>query len=412
MFEGGDGTGGTADHSLEVTVNGDVTGTIFALDAGFEETTGVATGAGGLIALAGHTQLLIQPANTISPSHPTVALYTVDGAFLWSARIALGDGWGRAGGVAIGASGSVYAIAEVGDTADYKDNRTILTKFYPDGTFAWSTISREGLDNVGGPGIALDENENVFVSGALPGEEDGIHTSAVVLTKLDSEGHFEWRKTWEKERSFGTDVGVDAQGDIYVSACIQGPFDEIRGSSLMTPLLIKFDSSGDVLWDSRWSDDEIDTLAWNIHVDADGTSWVSGVDSPRSEGAGQAPEPVFVTKHDAGGEMLWTQDAGLPARMGEYTTSVAVAPSGEVLVATTKEDEDDYLKSLTTTAWLSPEGTPLQGETWDAQAETTYSTGVVFDSFGHGIVAGYMRIAGDDNETTTGPYFLRYPSHN
>jgi hypothetical protein len=43
---------------------------------------------------------------------------------------------------------------------------------------------------VGGPSIALEERENVFVSGAVTGEEDGIHTSAATLSKFDSEGNF------------------------------------------------------------------------------------------------------------------------------------------------------------------------------------------------------------------------------
>src|SRR5690606_28434448 len=57
------GTGGTASggsppddleyHSLDFVVTGEVTGTMLAFDAGFEITTGVATGAGGLVALSG-----------------------------------------------------------------------------------------------------------------------------------------------------------------------------------------------------------------------------------------------------------------------------------------------------------------------------------------------------------------------
>jgi hypothetical protein len=416
---GGNGSSGAAsggsppdevetDHSLDVVVTGDATGTMLAFDAGFEITTGVATGDGGLVALSGHTHLLIEATNAISPGEPTVALYTVDGQHLWSSGIVLGgEGEGRAGDVAIGASGSVYAVSQMGSYPTY---RTVVTKFYPDGAIDWTT-NLEGLGDVGGPGLALDADENVYLSGALTDQlADGTSTSFASLTRFDSDGRFAWQKPWMGEPSFGTDVGVDAQGDVYVSASIQGVYDAVRGSAAMSPLLLKFNAAGDVLWESQWVTDLVDKLAWSLYVDEDGSSWVSGVSWVDDGGAGLPPEPVFVAKHDAAGKLLWMNETGLLARTAEFSTSLALAPDGTLLVATTKEDEVDYLKSLATVAWLSPEGTPQGGETWDPDAETTYAVGVAFDSFGHGIVAGSIRIAGADGEESTfGAYFRRFP---
>lgn len=415
------GTGGTASggsppddvehHSLDFVVTGEVTGTMLAFDAGFEITTGVATGAGGLVALSGHTHLLIEATNAISPAEPTVALYTVDGEHLWSRGIVPdGVGEGRAGDVAIGASGCVYAVSQMGSYPTY---RTVVTKYHPDGAIVWTT-NYEGLGEVGGPGLAVDADENVYLSGAAASElSDGTAANTASLSRFDSDGRFAWQKSWTGGvRSFGTDVGVDAQGDIYVSASIQGAYDSARGSALMSPLLLKFNTAGEVLWESQWVTDEIDRLAWSLYVDADGSSWVSGVSSVDDGGAGLPPEPVFVAKHDAAGNLLWTHETELPARVAEFSTSLALAPDGTLLVATTKEDEVDYLKSLATVTWLSSDGAPLAGagETWNDEAETTYAAGVAFDSFGHGVVAGSMRIAGAyDEESTFGAYFRRFP---
>ncbi|MDP2730854.1 MAG: SBBP repeat-containing protein [Dehalococcoidales bacterium] len=174
--------------------------------------------------------------------------------------------------------------------------------------------------------LALDDDGNVYVTGASHGSRDsGIRTDYATI-KYDSNGNELWVARYEGPT--GSDVSaralaVDGDGNVYVTG---------------NYATIKYDNGGNELWVARHDEtgasiSEIKTLA----LDSDGNVYITGTSR------GDSGHDDYVTiKYDSNGSQLWLAryDDGSP-------TALAVDTAGNVYVTGFSRANNDINGYLT-----------------------------------------------------------------
>jgi len=267
--------------------------------------------------------------------------------------------WGGIGsdegfGVAIDGSGNTYITGHFYDTVDFNpgpgvDEHTsngieniFLSKFNSNGEFQWArTWGGTGYNDTG-YGIAVDAGGNAYITGYFDGTADfdpgpGVdeHTAKgltdIFLTKLDSNGEFQWARTWGGEDFYGDGghgAAIDGSSCIYIAGSFGGTvdFDPGPGVDEHTSkgggdiFLSKFDSNGEFLWARTWGGGNIFADFGNgVTIDGTGNAYVMGgfwgnvdfdpgpgVDKHKSNGA----MDLFLSKLDSNGEFQWARTWG------------------------------------------------------------------------------------------------------
>ena len=283
-----------------------------------------------------------------------------------------------------------------------------LSKFDLDGNFIWAkTWGGEGYDD--GPGVAVDGSGNVYVAGMYasvninfdpaggsgglghPAHDSGILVD-VFLSKFDSNGVFQWVRTWGGQ---GTDeatgiVALDSMNNVYVTgrfACAATApcdFDPGAGTDLHStgsPLgkfnafLSKLDANGNFQWARTWGavgDDEATGLAvygagevyvagrFHDTVDFDPGS---GVDTHTSNGQ----YDMYLNQLDADGNFqgvrTWggsgddfsgvaVDRVGNLYTLGNFAASVDFDPGASVDTHAAVGGNDAYISKFFRTQWM------------------------------------------------------------
>src|SRR5690554_141323 len=187
--------------------------------------------------------------------------------------------------VAVDGNNNVYAIGNKGGAINYwngnfvssghKGNSDIwITKFDKDQNFLWNTnIGSSGIDD--GYSIDVDADGNVYITGQFQrtsgGCEFGYPNTFTTITlpssagynigfvaKLNTNGEFQWIKTFEGGTCFPASISVDPNGDVYTTGYFSGTvdFDPGAGTVNLTStgttgsdvFVSKLDNNGNYLW--------------------------------------------------------------------------------------------------------------------------------------------------------------------
>jgi hypothetical protein len=167
----------------------------------------------------------------------------------------------------------------------------------------WS-ITWGGTDSDTGRGIAIDADDNIYVAGYTSSYGEGLDD--VCLVKYDSSGLFQWSKTWGSaanlglNNEFGHDLTIDSEGNIYVTG-----YTEILGEEDFC--LIKFDSSGDIIWNETYGGVG-DDRTYGIAVDSESNVYMVG--QTNSFGSNN---DIWLIKYNKTGHFQWnvTWDSGV-----------------------------------------------------------------------------------------------------
>jgi hypothetical protein len=258
--------------------------------------------------------------------------FDASGNVLWSQQIGTASdeyGWG----VAVDAAGNAYMCGTTGGSlggpsAGGMD--TWLTKFDSSGNELWrQQIGTAVIDATWS--VAVDASGNAYVSGSTKGDLGGTNQGGndAYLTKFDTSGNELWGRligTSSNDESYS--VAVDAAGNVYFSG--------ITGGSLGGPsaggsdaYLAKFDSSGNELWRQQVGTASED-YGLAVAVDASGNAYISGQTYGSLGGPNAGGRDAFLTKFDASGNELWSQQIGTASLETGY--SVAVDNSGNPFI--------------------------------------------------------------------------------
>ena len=218
-----------------------------------------------------------------------IAKYDSNGSVIWVKSFGSQTddaGWG----ITVGHSGTIAVTGLFGDTIDFSGIKLIskgisdifITKFSSDGVPLW--VQQAGDTSVGkGQSIAMDRDENVYVTGNFVGggivpDCDGVGN--IYIAKYSSGGVKEWMKcVGTGGEEFGAGVAVDSSG-LYVTGGYDNTINfgsgQIPNNGLFDIFIVKFDVSGNALWTDHAGAPKTD-LGSAVALDPNGDLYLSGI---------------------------------------------------------------------------------------------------------------------------------------
>lgn len=214
--------------------------------------------------------------------------------------------------VAVASDSKIY-------TAGWYGRRPYAARHAANGAVEWAkdlgSIFTTG--NAGGifPQIAIDTSNNVYI-----GHEWFVNSDyKALLQKLDSSGNTAWCRTISAldVNSYGmterfTDVRVDSNNDIIFASTPEMQDASFYGSRQeQKALLVKFDSSGNTLWQKQWTtpfqhsqynNQSVD--AFSVIIDNNNNIYHSGYYNPLNASS-QNKSYCALLKFDSSGNLLW-----------------------------------------------------------------------------------------------------------
>jgi len=191
-----------------------------------------------------------------------VAKYNAEGEQLWTSLFG-GTATDIGTILEVAPSGSTYVggytNGSLPNSSNVRNPDAFLVKFNAAGEKEWHhQIGSYAWDYA--HGIAIDSNENVYLSGSTGSHYgDALGSFAGVshlgrndtfIIKYDSEGNKIWTKligTGNSERSY-SDMAIDAQDNLYISGINDGNLGGQTGSSGTDVFVMKLDSDGNEIW--------------------------------------------------------------------------------------------------------------------------------------------------------------------
>ena len=143
--------------------------------------------------------------------------------------------WDQAYDVAIDSLGNIYSVG-------YSNGGMIIVKYNSTGDYILNRTWFPGSGYAEADEVVLDSSNNIYVAGRINNNED------ICLLKYDSDCKLQWVRVWDgSSDDYLNDIAKDSLDNIYLT----GSTDNISlGTSDM--VVIKYDSSGNQLWNRTW----------------------------------------------------------------------------------------------------------------------------------------------------------------
>lgn len=289
-----------------------------------------------------------------------------------------------ANAVTADASGNVYAVGST-NSFGAGGSDVLILKYDSAGNLQWQK-TWGGPGNDYGNGVAVDGNGNVYVTGGT--SSFGAGWFDVFVLKFDSTGNLLWSKTWGGgSYDVGYDISLDASGNVYAAA--------ESYSVGNAAILLKFDPSGNLLWSRAWKGPATYDSAYSVAVDSGGNALETGISWDYSV----SPErnSILLLKYDSSGNLLWNRNWAGPSEDEAWASkAVQVDQSGNVYVAgreapqcTTSPCNFGFLLFK-----MDPRGNFLWSSTWKGSAGFDSAGGLAFDGAGNPIITGVINAYG------------------
>jgi Tol biopolymer transport system component len=270
---------------------------------------------------------------TVRDTTPPVIACPACTEFAWAVR-AGGSGDDSAFGVSVNSAGDSWIVGQFEGVANFgatnitsagsKD--VFVARYDTHGTLRW--VRRAGgTGNDAGNAVAVDVGGNCYVTGYFSGNADfsgtNLTSSAntdIFVAKYDSNGALMWVvQAGGNEDDVGNSIATDHSGNCYVTGRFGGDanFSGItlthRGGNDI--FVVKYTSSGQLLWVRQEGGSVFDDVGQGIAVDAAGSCFVTGgfYDSATFGNVfvnGQGLSDFFLLKYDTDGTLQWVRTGG------------------------------------------------------------------------------------------------------
>ncbi|AMM52371.1 hypothetical protein TH61_15880 [Rufibacter sp. DG15C] len=248
-------------------------------------------------------------------------------------------------------AGNSYVTGYFKGTADFGGNALtantawegFVAKYNKEGQEQWAV-------NIGGQGkkIAVDAFGNTYITGSFKGQSsfgefqlESTGSFGFFIVKVDPLGKIAWAKgASTMTYDYSSDVGVDGQGNSYVTGQFEGTVD-FGGFSLTSQyidiFLIKYDPQGNVVWARKAGGAEFER-AGNLAVEANGNVYVTGNFSGTAHFGSFSfynligGISLFLAKFDPDGNVIWAKAAEGSAS----SRAVVLDKMGNVIIAGSK----------------------------------------------------------------------------
>jgi len=164
--------------------------------------------------------------------------------------------------IALDDSGNIAACAYIGDFSTFD---ILVLKLTPDGDTVWTRVYDRAANDA--PcGLAIDPNGSIVVAATT--SKDTTASDALVL-KYDSSGVLVWDEVFDYDVDDGlTGAACDSAGDIYVAGYT-------GADDVYDCLTMKLDSAGNVLWTATYGGPDTDAGS-DVACDNDGNPIITG----------------------------------------------------------------------------------------------------------------------------------------
>ena len=178
--------------------------------------------------------------------------------------------------------------------------------------------AREWVRLLGSPGseegrdVAVDSSGNVYVVGTTWGNLDGNVNKGecdLCIVKYDPQGNRQWTKVLGTSgQDCGEGIAVDGQNNLYVTGWTSGDLDGNVNPGYCSIFVAKYDTEGTAQW-SRIVGNQAGNFAQNLAVDGQGNVYVTGWSYGTLDGITADNDDIFIMKFDASGTRQWTRAA-------------------------------------------------------------------------------------------------------
>lgn len=314
-----------------------------------------------------------------------LAKYSNSGEHIWSHNI---GSWGHDLGsdMVVDDQGNIYLTGYFRVDVDFDlgpDTAIIsaigtrdvfVAKYTTHGDYEWAFNIALGGNVERYPGIGLDPQGNVLVTGDFGGTQDfdpgpGVTNITsngnqdIFIAKYDNSGNFIWANALGGSQfDGGRDIVADSQGDVYVTGTFLDSADMDGGPGVATVVsngswdsfIAKYSASGNYMWahgfgGSGTSSSTASESGMDLAVDDNDNVVIVGfyTGSPDVDpGSGVAlldpgaDKNAYVIKYNGAGNHIWS--FGLPDAGEGQANSVAVDPTGQVYVTGCFEGSVDF----------------------------------------------------------------------
>ena len=297
-----------------------------------------------------------------------VVKLTTDGNFAWVKEFG-GANEERATAVVLDSNNNILITGLFNDNVDFNpaplETNTVtgnyadgfVLKLDPNGGYLWAK-GFGGSSADYGEGIAVDSNNNVYVTGRYTGNVDfdpgagittiaGSATNGAFILKLNSDGNFGFARGFDGTgQDVGLEIEVDSGGNILTAGQFQSTvdFDPGAGTANLTTspssavFLLKLDSSGNYLWAKSWGGSG-DT-PYDLKITSSNDVLLSGdylgtVDFDPNAGTSnytvQDTTDGFILKLDSSGNFVWVST--LRGSQSQQPRVMELISGGYILIA-------------------------------------------------------------------------------
>jgi hypothetical protein len=253
--------------------------------------------------------------------------YDSSGAQQWVTTFGgLSAGYGGGYAIALADSGYIYVTGDVRGQTSIRDIATV--KCDSQGNLVWAAYYNGPTNDQVYPdfpaGIALDDSENVFVTGMSPGPGTGRD---FITIKYDRNGIQRWAKRFDnpnQTEDFPYDLVTDHSGNVYVTgACGVGPAN-------MSMVTLSYSPSGEQRWVQYYAmlTGAHEDRAVGIAIDSQANIYITGF------GTGiLTKEDIVTIKYDSSGHQKWLARYDGLGHFDDRGQDIIVDRNGNVFVA-------------------------------------------------------------------------------
>jgi hypothetical protein len=304
-----------------------------------------------------------------STNNVVIVKYDGQGNVIWASSASSGPGNSQFNGlttdpsnniIAVGSQVSASAFVYGGTSVSGSNNsgaNALIVKYNGNGTASWARSTSAGSGTSIFNAVATNSAGNIYAVGS---QQTGAYTygsqtvtgsggANAVVVKYDSSGNTLWARTVSSgtEQTVYRAVDVDSSGNIYAAGQQSGTTAmNYGGFSLTGPaasgnaILIKYDSSGNVVW-GRIVTAATNTTSFNaLAIDALDNVYAGGLQNGSasvdfggvSVSGGSASGNISLVKFDGSGAVIWARSTGT-ASASSAISGLSIDNSGRLFAA-------------------------------------------------------------------------------
>jgi hypothetical protein len=210
-----------------------------------------------------------------------VAKYDTNGNRQWIRQFGSSSGdWGRA--IAVDINGNCY-IAGATEGNLFSTNQggfdIFIAKYDTNGNRQWTDQFGTPFSDVNWDGLAVDSEENCYLTGSSTGnldENDNAGGADIYLSKYSPTGARLWTKLFGTSLDDnGLDITMDQENNLYITGSTAGDLDGKTNAGGLDTYVTKFDTDGNRKWTELYGG-QGDEIGRAIAVDWIGNNYVAG----------------------------------------------------------------------------------------------------------------------------------------